>query len=314
MSRKRLALVALLAAAPFLLFAAVRGSAVLVGSILEKRYPPPGRLLSVGDHRLHLYCMGNGGPTVVIEPGIGTDWVGWRLVVPRLLESNRVCVYDRAGYGWSAPGPWPRTAQRIAGELHALLSRAGVSEPYILVAHSFGGYVARIYASQYRQSLKGVVLVDPSHEEESTAGSNPEPVPPLSRRVLELIPPLGIQRLKRLYAGDRALNPELRNLPRGFQTRYLLGSSLLQLRSERNEFDSLPETKAQMRLTPFPADLPLTVITAGHNPEQLELHAKLARSSIYGRQIVAEHSGHMIPLDQPDLIVEAVREMVKPSR
>ncbi len=237
MSRKRLSLVVLLVAAPFLLLAAVRGSAVLASSLLEKRYPPPGKLISVGDHKLQLYCMGHGSPTIVIEPGMGTDWVAWRLVIPQLLEFSKVCVYDRAGYGWSEPGPWPRTAGRIAGELHVLLSKAGLEEPYILVAHSFGGYIARIYASQYRQSLQGVVLVDPSHEDDSAGAPAPDPAP-RSYRLSELIPPLGIQRLRRLYEGDKALSPQLRNLPRSFQNRYLIGSSLVQLRSERNEFDS----------------------------------------------------------------------------
>lgn len=315
MSRKRLSLVVLLVAAPFLLLAAVRGSAALASSVLEKRYPPPGQMISVGDHKLQLYCMGHGSPTILIEPGMGTDWVAWRLVIPQLLEFNKVCVYDRAGYGWSEPGPWPRTAGRIAGELHVLLSKAGLEEPYILVAHSFGGYIARIYASQYRQSLQGVVLVDPSHEDDSAGAPAPDPAP-RSYRLSELIPPLGIQRLRRLYEGDKALSPQLRNLPRSFQNRYLIGSSLVQLRSERNEFDSLSGTIAQMRLAPFPRDLPLTVITAAQvpSPRHEEIHAKLARSSLFGRQILAKNSGHMIPFDQPGLIVEAVREMARLPR
>src|SRR5579863_6777704 len=113
MSGKRLLIVAFLAASPFLLLAALRGSATFAGSVLEKRYPPPGQMISVGDHKLQLYCMGHGSPAVVIEPGMGTDWVAWRLVIPHLLESGKVCVYDRAGYGWSEPGPWPRTAGQI---------------------------------------------------------------------------------------------------------------------------------------------------------------------------------------------------------
>ena len=311
MSRKRLSLVVLLVAAPFLLLAAVRGSAVLASSLLEKRYPPPGKLISVGDHKLQLYCMGHGSPTIVIEPGMGTDWVAWRLVIPQLLEFSKVCVYDRAGYGWSEPGPWPRTAGRIAGELHVLLSKAGLEEPYILVAHSFGGYIARIYASQYRQSLQGVVLVDPSHGGRFRRRPGSRDPAPRSYRLSDPIPPLGIQRLRRLYEGGKALSPQLRNLPRSFQNRYLIGSSLVQLRSERNEFDSLSETIAQMRLAPFPRDLPLTVITAAEvpSPRHEEIHAKLARSSSFGRQILAKNSGHMIPFDQPGLIVEAVREM-----
>src|ERR1700730_15267044 len=143
---KRTIQLLLLVIAPFFLFALVRGGIGLASHQLESRYPPPAQMIRVDGHRLHLYCTGRGTPTVVIEPGMGTDWVSWRSVSLKLAEVTRVCVYDRAGYGWSDAGPRPRTAGRIATELHALLTNAEIGGPYILVAHSFGGYVTRIYA------------------------------------------------------------------------------------------------------------------------------------------------------------------------
>src|SRR5262249_18374237 len=119
--RRILYAVALLAA-PFLLILLVRSSSGLANRILEKRYPPPGRMVSVGDYKLKLYCPGSGSPTIIIEPGNGSDWVAWRDVIPPLAATNRVCVYDRAGYGWSERGPKPRTALQETGELHSLLS------------------------------------------------------------------------------------------------------------------------------------------------------------------------------------------------
>jgi len=97
---KRTVHLGLLAIAPFLLFAVVRGAIALASHQLESQYPPPGRMIRVDGHRLHLYCTGRGTPTVLIEPGMGNDWVSWRSVSPKLAETTRVCVYDRAGYGW----------------------------------------------------------------------------------------------------------------------------------------------------------------------------------------------------------------------
>ncbi len=195
-------------------------------------------------------------------------------------------------------------------------SKAGLEEPYILVAHSFGGYIARIYASQYRQSLQGVVLVDPSHEDDSAGAPAPDPRH-ATYRLSELRLPLGIRRLRRLYEGDKALSPQLRNLPRSFQNRYLIGSSLVQLRSERNEFDSSfgnHRPDAPRAISPGSCGLPSSPPPKCRVPRHEEIHAKLARSSSFGRQILAKNSGHMIPFDQPGLIVEAVREMARLQR
>ena len=316
--------IALLAAAPVVVVAVTRGGAEFAGRVLERRYPPPGRMVPVGDYSLQLYCAGAGNPTVIVEPGMGVDWVGWRFVIGGLTPFQRVCVYDRAGYGWSDRGPKPRTALREAEELHALLSNSRVPGPYILAAHSFGGYIARIYASRYRQALAGVVLVEPSLEDETDGSAAAQPVSCRVCRVLDWIPPLGIQRLKRLYGGYRNLPRDLRNVPRCYQARYLVASSNTQLQLERNEFDSLPYSKAQVRQAPFPPDLPLRVVTSVHssaptdsfNPPELpplhrELQLRLAQSSRYGRQVIAGRSGHMVPLDEPLLIVDQIRELSK---
>ena len=101
--------------------------------------PAPGRLVDIGGMRLHLSCAGEGGPTVVLEAALGASSISWSLVQPGLARLTRVCSYDRAGFGWSDRGPMPRTARRIASELHTLLERARVPAPYLLVGHSFGG-------------------------------------------------------------------------------------------------------------------------------------------------------------------------------
>ena len=107
--------------------------------------PPPGRLVSVGNHRLHIRCDGDGSPTVIFDAALGGSSLSWSLVHPSIARITRACSYDRAGFGWSEAGPLPRTAGRIADELHTLLRVAAVPAPYVLVGHSFGGLVTRLY-------------------------------------------------------------------------------------------------------------------------------------------------------------------------
>src|SRR5918994_1877593 len=107
------------------------------------RFPPPGALVDIGSHRLHLNCSGDGSPSIIFDAALGGSSISWSLVQPRVSQLARTCSYDRAGFGWSDAGPLPRTAGRIADELRQLLRRADVAPPYVLVGHSFGGLVMR---------------------------------------------------------------------------------------------------------------------------------------------------------------------------
>src|SRR5829696_30737 len=129
-----------------------------------KRYPPPGQPVDVGGYRLHLHCIGQGSPTVVLDAGLGGFSLDWGAVQPQIAMSTRVCAYDRAGLGWSEPRPTPRSPQQFAAVLRALLANGGVEGPYVLVAHSLSGKTARLFASQHPDDVAGMVLVDTSHE------------------------------------------------------------------------------------------------------------------------------------------------------
>ncbi len=289
----------------------------VASGVLFRKYPAPGRMVAVDRHRLHLYCTGEIGPTVVIETGLGVDWTEWRLVSERLADFSRVCFYDRAGYGWSEPGPQPRTAFLIADELHRLLSAARVNPPCILVAHSFGGYSARVFADRFPDSLRGLVLVDPIEE-------NEPPLLSIRRKIRDLLPPLGIDPVLRLLGGERMLPADLRGASADFQHRFLIASSLEQQATERSEKASLLLSARQAHAAQLPKDLPLTVITSKfllspthfpnpmeNPPLHFELQTELAASSSHGRQILATRSGHSVQLDEPELIVDAVREMAQ---
>lgn len=133
----------------------------------------PGQLIDVGGHRLHLNCTGSGSPTVVVEPGAGmsSSTTGW--ITPAVARDTRVCVYDRAGRGWSDPADTTQDATQVATDLHTLLQRANVPGPYVLAGHSFGGLYALTYAARYPGEVAGMVLID------STAPVS-APTPPTS--------------------------------------------------------------------------------------------------------------------------------------
>src|SRR6185295_10153254 len=122
--------------------------------------PAPGRLVDLGGHRLHLHCTGRGAPTVVIENGFDELSTDWARVQERVARTSRICTYDRAGYGWSDPGPLPRTFDQINLELRDALRAAGEKAPLVLAGHSFGGAVVRQYAHTYGADVAGLVLVD----------------------------------------------------------------------------------------------------------------------------------------------------------
>src|SRR5205809_7581444 len=126
----------------------------------------PGRFFDVGGFRLHLNCQGKGSPVVVFDSALGGSSLSWALVQPEIAAMTRACSYDRAGFGWSDAGPMPRTAGRIADELDVLLRRAGEVPPYVLVGHSFGARVMRVFAARHRADVAGLVLIEPAFPED----------------------------------------------------------------------------------------------------------------------------------------------------
>ena len=301
----------------------------IASAIDRRRYPPPGRLVDVGGHRLHIHCLGEGSPTVVIgTTGAGAP-LDWSMVVPELATFTRVCVYDRPGSGWSEPGPTPRTSQRIADEMHALLSNAGIAGPYVLVGHSITGMHMRLYASQHREDVAGMVLVDSSHEEqlEHLPAENRAGLEAQVRvlRVASVLAPFGVVRLVGMLGLIRAFD-EFELLPQETQSEARAISYWSDVRMLHSELASAEQSTAQLRAAPRSLDdIPLAVLTAGseENPPYrrgsvkeiwFDLQRDLATLSSTSRHIIAEKSGHYIHEYEPQLVVDAIRWVVEEAR
>jgi pimeloyl-ACP methyl ester carboxylesterase len=290
----------------------------------EGKYPPPGRLVDVGGYRLHLHCTGAGTPTVVLDAGLGGGMLDWMLVQPEVAKFSRVCSYDRAGVGWSEAGTQPRTSQQISHELHTLLGNAGIQAPYVLVGHSFGGINMQYFASQHPDEVAGVVLVDSSHENQFSQKEMPKP-PSFIPSLTKVLAPLGVARMINKM-GDTPPNiaPDLA------VQRASIYSHTRHLYAVADEMVSLSVSLEQARAVPFQlGNKPLVVLTRGKkeavpflSPEETdrmeqawkELQAELAGRSQNGKQIIAEKSGHYIQFDQPDLVLDAIRQTTEAAR
>jgi pimeloyl-ACP methyl ester carboxylesterase len=267
--------------------------------------PPPGRLVAIDGHRLHLSCTGNGEPTVLLETGLGGSTADWGFVQPNVAQFTRVCSYDRAGMGYSDPGPSPRTAERIARELAQLLDRSGIKGPLVLVAASIGAFPVRVFASHYGDRVAALVLVDASHENQEHA------IPDLARFV-PVLSSIGILRLAGISFGPppAALAPSAREFAEA--TRFRTTSQ----RATADEIVHVRESAAQVAATRRNLSIPVIVVTAGRGADAtwLDLQRDLVALSQRGCQIITKQSGHAILLEEPAVVVSAIRTAVHAIR
>lgn len=246
------------------------------------------KLVDVGGHRLYLSCTGEGSPIVILDGGMGASSDSWSRIQPEIATFTRVCSYDRANTGKSDAVAKPRTIEQIVDDLHNLLTNAKVPAPYVLVGHSFGGMNVRMYASKYPADAAGMVLVDSSLED-------------LFARWDAFVDAESMKRKRaRMIDNPEGLNWEA--------------------------------TCAQVQAANWHSDIPLIVLTQGRDedwskiaPEDVEtvkkmgqvfreLQADLTHHSSNSKQIIAERSGHNIPDDQPESVINAIREVVEAAR
>jgi len=274
---------------------------------------PPGIMVELGSHRLHIHCTGEGSPVVVFESGLGGTSLDWSRVQPAVSGFTRACSYDRAGYGWSEPGPNPRHATRLAAELDRLLLFAEVPPPYVLVGHSFGGLTVRLFAARRERSLAGLVLVDTVHERQfqhMKAAGVRTPTAPTGRRFVITNPGMVPEGLPETV---KPLARRLAAMPKAVRALY---GELEWMRTSAQQVGSIrsaPDAPVVV-LSREPRAGDATLEAARLDGAWLDLQHRLAGSMNNGALRVVGDSGHHIHLDRPEEVVAAIRALVEAVR
>lgn len=266
-------------------------------------HPPLGKLIDAGGYRVHLYCIGSGSPAVVIV-GAGYSF-DWALVQPDVSKFTQVCTYDHSGIAWSDPGPTDSCSLRVS-EIHSALRNAKISGPFVLVGHSLGALVARLYAAKYADEVAGMVIAEhaflgslvlPTTNSPRSAA----PPPPTGSSNVPAAPPNPTP-FQKLPSFDYQLHLWANSLPGVSKT------------MQRNvemvpECSSDVETASQNKVAPF-SDKPLIVLrTATSIPGYEGLQKSLLALSTNSKEVLAENTGHFIMVDRPDLVTSAIREV-----
>jgi len=247
-------------------------------------------MVDVNGHLMHINCIGEGSPTVILEAANLGMSAWWVRVQQQLAQTTQVCSYDRAGMGWSEAGPEPRDARHISSELHTLLKSADTEGPYVLVGHSFGGLYAQMYAARYPNQVAGVALVDSSHPEQFTRSEEGRATYKQTRRMGAVIPfltRLGVIRLTNFLPAHPDLPAQQREQIEAFN------SSTQQVVTTAEEFSATPQNSAQVRSAGSLGDTPLAIITASEqSADWFEMQDELAALSSEGIHRVVDGATH----------------------
>lgn len=288
-------------------------------SLIDRYNPPPGQFVDIGGYRLHLYCKGQGSPTVVLESGMGRSCLDWYPIQNRIARITRVCSYDRAGLGWSDPGPKPRTSQQMVKELGHLLKKAQVPGPFLLVGHSLGGLNMLLFTRQHPKEVVGAILLDPSY-----LGLNLPYPSQRERKILEgrkrcrlfefrVNKALGLQRIRSLLLKEPAFISKLPPpVQKPYQALWIKGTHQATLLEEEASFT---ESLAQLRDPPPLKEKPLIILTQGEAETWWkELQSSLKKFSNQSEWFLVKGSGHDIHLEQPDQVVKIIKKLIQEYR
>nr|WP_315221840.1 alpha/beta hydrolase [uncultured Duganella sp.] len=299
-------------------------------------FAKPQLRVDIGGRKLNLYCSGNGKTTVLFDSPSGDGGWGWFKVQPDVAKHTRACVYDRAGYGFSDPASRPNTSENAVEDLHKALAKAGVKPPYLLVGNSLGGGNAQVYAYRYPDEVKGLVLVEPQTENETTRLNQASGG--MIDKVYDMVKQQDADCLREASKGFKAGGEAMANCI-GNPADYfgpVIGPQVLKMmktksywRTRVDEYNAIAASDDQLRALRKPfGDLPLLVLTRGVSPyadpskpqsalnkatedENEKIHKELAALSTKGAQRVVAGAAHGIQGDQPAAVTAAVLEMLK---
>jgi pimeloyl-ACP methyl ester carboxylesterase len=286
----------------------------------RQEFPPPGQLVAVDGYQLHINCTGEGSPTVILDAAGGNTSPSWGLVQPEIGQSTRVCAYDRAGMGWSERGPRPRDMKQQVGELRALLAAAAIDAPYVLVGHSYGGRIARVYAKEYPSEVVGMVLIDPGTLDDDPRFP-PERQAELAseKRTIILarwLAPFGLVRLllPRVDYDDLPTEQAAAMDTFGVTTKYF--QVIL------DQYRALPQTYRQEREVTSLGSIPLIVVSATTPDDETrrvwtEINGELAELSMNSVHRViqgATHSGLLWRREHAQVTIDAIQQVIEAVR
>jgi pimeloyl-ACP methyl ester carboxylesterase len=302
---------------------------------------PLGKLVDLGNHRLHVYCTGKGTPTVVVENGLGDFSIDWALVQSRVAKITRICTYDRAGYAWSEAGPKPRTFSQINLELHDALSKLGEQGPFVLVGHSYGGPVVRNFAIAFPKDVAGMVLVDAAHEglrvgigggktirlgegaqekeippphetigKSDKVGPQPQPLPDELKALDEMFKVLPADEQKmQLWAQQQWSVYDAENSETQWSEEYFAKWKASSQAGILGKMPLLVLSRAEGGYKDGDADVPAAQL----EQERKDGQVKLATLSTNSKQVIL-HTGHNMNLEAPDDVAAAIRTIVEAVR
>jgi pimeloyl-ACP methyl ester carboxylesterase len=308
----------------------------------QEPYSHAQRLVSVGSgRRLNIYCTGKGSPTVILDLGFGAPLISWGFVQPEIAESARVCSYERAGYGFSDPGPLPRTTRAIVDDLHALLTEADERPPYIMVGHSMAGLDVLLYADLYPSEVSGIVLIDPllpgwdevvermfpqfrldgdrfinslamcqklaeKGDLRTRSSTNKDCLPPRDPRfTAEVQKARDATKQRPGYWSDlqsEAINGD--------------NADVLELNSRRRQFGSTPLIllSAPLNASTYEASSPTARQIATLTGERTSLQRQVVAQSQRGIVCDVGDTGHFIQLDRPSVVLHAIGQVLRLTR
>jgi len=299
--------------------------------------PPNGNLVDIGGYKLHIDIKGKGSPAVVMIAGSQAFSFDWSLVMPGISGITQVCTYDRPALAWSDPGPMPRTFDQDIYELHTLLQKSGVKPPYILVGHSLGGIIARLFEKKYPTEVKGLVLVDATSEDavlfmngkiqRLRTFSQNRTIPPVKTKpdTSTKIPSMKDMEEMWKMMGEPKIESPFDRLPKKFQEQRIWAMRQPKFLLADNGPYWADEFAAMYADSLYSmGNKPIYVLSSGRDAfskntdsamkaiwlEKLEQKEKMSNLSTNSKHIITTKSGHEIHLEEPELVINAIIEVI----
>jgi len=280
------------------------------------RFPAPGKMVDVDGHLMHIHCRGKGSPTVIIEQGLQGVSTAWDDITKEISSFTSVCAYDRVGLGYSEPIEHATRASEVAELLNRLLAGAGVNDEIVLVGWSAGGVYIREYYRLYRDETRAMLFVDSAHEQQQnrlpqSSGGDPNAM----LRIARFLAPIGLVRLSGIVKQQIEYSPAPKQLKSRLIALYEQSHVIQTMLNESESFTL--DTQSEQPPASL-GNLPLIVLSRGQQgapPEEQRardaMQQELVALSANGKQVIAAESGHGIQYDQPELLIDSVRELVE---